>query len=528
MNKLSIIKSINSNSNLKFIEMNIIKINILEGTNELILKKNFDKIITNLNFYCFYSEKYSNFFLFDDNEIHLVKIIDKDYKILEDLKQNKIYGFLSFEKIYDNFNSFDLNQRTFIVFKILRNLQKFGIYKENLNDNKALLYMINSILKINQNQNQIFYEKDFYKNRNKIKEREREREIERQKDQNSSSDYKCLDDLFGFLELKNLIVENIIYLFNIFMKTHLINYLFENFKSYLLNYFDAIEKIRLYDKKILFNNIRKFNLNFNTYIDFFISKKMIELIDNIAFYAIINNNNYREKNESLPLSLSYPLTISYSNNSNNFLNKEREKLNKLSEEEKENKNKNNYLIKKHKGSNGNNNNNYYNSYPYLENIHILKEILKIEFGGHNNNNFFSNKTTYIIRRIYYSKIYINYINNLNENENYNENNNNNNENENNKSFSYFNLTEEEETEMNFYLSKKILKQIFPDSLERNNNFFADLLDFNILSKLFFKIKDFKKGIKCLIYEDMYQEIYEKIKLKNFDLKGMDKELLIKL
>ena len=103
------------------------------------------------------------------------------------------------------------------------------------------------------------------------------------------------------------------------------------------------------------------------------------------------------------------------------------------------------------------------------------DILKIELGG---NNFFSIKTNYLIGRIFYSKIYT--------------------FDKDNKLFSQLNLAEEDEKEMKYYLSRKIVKQIFQLNIERNNTFFANLLDFHILSKLFFKGKDFKETLTRLI------------------------------
>jgi len=196
-NKLSIVKVINPrDKGYKFIELNIIKIDTKEGSSEFLLKKNFEMIITNNEFRYSYNEKYANFFIFDDSEMYNFSLINKEEKVLVDLKINFLKGINTFNLIYDNFNKFDLSQRAFIVFKTLRNYERLGIDIEKLSEDKKIIYMIDSII-INN---------DHYK-----KHQNHENIIRGNGDDEKDSQ-ECVENY------RSVHFENLIHIFNIFIK----------------------------------------------------------------------------------------------------------------------------------------------------------------------------------------------------------------------------------------------------------------------------------------------------------------------
>jgi hypothetical protein len=454
-NKLSIVKVINPrDKNYKYIELNIIKIDTNEGSSELLLKKNFEKIITNNDFQYSYSEKYANFFIFDDSEIYNFSLIDKEERVLSDLKNNFFNGLTSFNLIYDNFNKFDFSQRVFIIFKTLGNYEKLGIDIENISNDKKLVYMINSI--INNN--------DYDKKHNNL-----DNPYLNFPEKNSNIDEENKNNQVYVENSISIHYENLSHIFNIFIKNRKFYFIYKIFRKYLKRFFNLIT----ISKKISKGKSNYFTTNIysQTKSDYIIEKKVMKMLDRIIVFCITK------------------ILINKSDDDSNNVENGSENITSKQTQFNETEDSKNY--KKEKYSK--------NSYESNKNLEVLNDILKFNFSLQHK--YFSLNTINLLIKIFNSKIKI-----LNEKTNYGKN--------------IAKLEDNLEHEDIF-----IDENLFEEKERKNINkeFYANLLDFNLLSMLFLKLEDYKRAIRSLIYNNNFNEIFELIKQKKISLENIEEE-----
>lgn len=467
MNKLSIIKVISPAENiLKNIELNIIKINPEEGSSELILKKNYDKITTLNDFYYSYNEKFSNFLIFDYYEIYILSIIENEEKIIDDLQNNRFGGTSTFNNIYDNFNKFDLSQRSYIVFKVTCNLEKLGIKMENIAENKRLSYMILSIINTNEtHKKQIDYYENFYVNGNSYFFN---------KGQSAEKNTEIGNELENCNNELHINIDNLVHIFNLFMKKKNISFIYKILRNNLKKIFNASNLFKSKTKiKEKVKVLKKYQGNI--LFDINTEKKFYQLLNNLIYFCIINkcvSKIHSDKDSSTD--------DIYSDNSNNEAqanNKEKE-----------------LLLERQK------NKNYSN-----ENLKILMDILSFDFNL--KSCFISKDLLNFIKKIFYTKIKSlkekNKVDNLINNSILND---------------FDDEMESFEEELRLENSSKI-----NEKLEKLTETIEELLDFDIISNLFLKMCDYKKALRCLLYIHDYRDIFDLIKNKKIPFENVEKE-----
>ena len=470
LNKLSIVKVINPREeNLKFIELNIIKINLEDTSSEILLKKIFPHINTYQEFNFSYSDKYSSFFIFDNTEIYNFSLVDKEEKILDDLKNQKNSLVSYFDLIYNNFNKYDFSQRTYIVFKLLKNFEKFGIIIENITENKQLIYMIHSIIdsvdnKIKKND---FYD-NYFNGNSYLPTLENEDDIKNTCNYNNLNFQGNMNNNIPNMQnnLDNLFnVDNLIHIFYIFLRNKKLYYIYNILRKFLKNYFELLaksEKINNNTEIFILVNINKTNLNPNNL--FINNKKIYEIIEKIIVYSIVNKFK-QERKGSVEYSQINSKTLQ-EDVSNNTSNKR-----KVSED--------NFLVNK--------------------NLEILKDLLKFNFSLKNRH--ISIRTINFFNKIFFCKIKI-----LKEK---------------NTQIPLLNELDGEIELFNFDIEDFYIE----NSEEKKNilNLYGDLLSFEMLSKIFVKLEDYKKAVKCLVYDNNFKEIFELIKNKIIPFKSIQPE-----
>jgi len=467
-NKLSIVKEINiRDKNYKFIELNIIKIDVQEGRSEILLKKNFEKIITYDDFRCSYSEKYANFFIFDNSEIYNFSLIDKEEKILNDLQNNLLNNEISFNLIYNNFNKFEYSQRVYVVFKILRNYQKIGMNIEKIFEDKKLSYMIDSIInnyegtKNYDNLNNIYLD-HFAENGNF--------ENEKIIGNSRKNMISYIDNKEELMEnYKSVYYDNLIHIFNMFIRNQNFYFIYKLLRKYLKIYFNFLTFTKNYSNSINKDFFEK--IYSKSRFDYNIEKKIMKMIDKIIVYSICKFS-YSKKDEKSRLI---------------------DKINNDFESESTYKQDSILDLKK---------NLEFNNFENNKKLEILTDILKFNYSLQNK--YISNNTKNLIIKIFYSKIkvYEKFSNGKN-----------------------LPLMEEKEIIKleDIYIDEIIFEG--DDSVKFNLEYFANLLEFETLSKLFLKMRDYKKTIKSLIYGNNYKEIFELIKQKKIPLEKIEYEFI---
>jgi len=140
-----------------------------------------------------------------------------------------------------------------------------------------------------------------------------------------------------------------------------------------------------------------------------------------------------------------------------------------------------------------------NPFDKNKNLEIINDILRFSFSIQHKH--FSLTTINLILKIFHSKVKI-----LNE------------KNNNGKKLPIFEYNLEEEDIF-------IDESLFEESEKRviDKEFYADILDFNILSKLFLKMKDYKRALRSLIYNNNFNEIFELIKQTKIPFENIEEE-----
>jgi len=477
-NKLSIVKVIHPrDKKYKFIELNIIKINTNEGSSEFLLKKNFENTITHQDFNYSFSEKNANFFIFDNCEVYNFSLIDKEERILNDMQNNRFNGINTFNLIYDSFNKFDLPQRMFIVFKLLANYDKLGIDIEEISEDKKIIYMIDSIINNYENNKKQYNHSNSYLDRSlengcSMNENNDIKGNNNKNKQHIIEDYKAIN------------YENLVHICNIFMKNKEFHQIYKIVRKFFKRYFNYINLAKMYsnfsEKQELFERIYS-----QTRFSYNIEKKILKLIDKIIVYCISNNS----KNEKIIIKDQKENgQVKNENNKNIYENKDvdnQPEILGISNKEIEKPICEEIRLDKN-----------------TKNLEVLLDILKFNFSLQNRN--ISIMTINLIKKIFYSKLKTILCENNNRNK--------------------FIILDDSE------LEKEEELNVDESILEKNKlidvadiKFYGNLLSFEILSKLFLKMMDYKKAIRALIYSNNFSEIFDLIKQKKFPLESVEYE-----
>ncbi len=118
LNKLSLLSYQDNSVNLKIMKINS---KVQNQKSEIYFEKKFKYIYSEDTFNFVFAKSISSVFLYNKTEIYFVTIIDKVKKMFRDINEEDGITINNLEIIYSNFSSFNLNEKYFVLIKIIEN-----------------------------------------------------------------------------------------------------------------------------------------------------------------------------------------------------------------------------------------------------------------------------------------------------------------------------------------------------------------------------------------------------------------------